>query len=228
MPTTRRIVDRAANCSRRLLIETGRELRQARLDRGLSARAVARAVDLSATTVSRLERGLVPEASVLTLARIHEALGLDLSLRTYPGGEPIRDAAHARLLGRFRARLHPSLRISTEVPFPAPGDRRAWDLLVAGRGFRLGVEAESNPNDVQALSRRLMLKERDGRVDRLILLLPGTAGVGRFLEAAGTLLLAQFPLDGDRAMAFLEAGLEPPANAIVVLRRSRRFPDGRV
>ncbi len=50
-------------------------------------------------------------------------------------------------------------------PLPIPGDRRAWDALVASGGRRAGCEAETHLGDIQALERKLALKLRDGAVD---------------------------------------------------------------
>jgi len=41
---------------------------------------------------------------------LHALVGLDLSVKSYAGGSPLRDRAHAALLARLRARLHPRLR----------------------------------------------------------------------------------------------------------------------
>src|SRR5207237_5268388 len=112
--------------------------------------------------------------------RLATIVGLDASFRLFPGGDPMRDAGHAQLLERLRARIHPTLRWSIEVPLPILGDRRAWDALIGGNGWREGVEAETGLRDGQALSRRLELKRRDGAVDGIILLAPATKRVREF------------------------------------------------
>jgi transcriptional regulator with XRE-family HTH domain len=149
--------------------ELMREARESRFGYGLSQDDVARAIGMSRSRYSRIERGLVPTVSLVTAAEMLAVVGLDLSVRTYPSGEPIRDAAHAALLERLRRLLHGSLRWRTEVPLPDPRERRAWDAVVSGRDaiglWQMGVEAETRPRDLQALERRLALKERDGGVD---------------------------------------------------------------
>jgi len=212
-------VDLGAARGRNLVRIAGRELREARTDRGLSLKAVGGAVSLSISYVSRIERGLVDSVSILDLARLHAVVGLELSLKAFPSGEPIRDVAHARLLGRLRKRLHQSLRWSLEVPLPAPGDRRSWDALIKGPRWRYGVEAETAPRDAQALCRRLQLKERDGDVDGVILLLDSTVQTRRFLREAAELLRETFPIDGKRALELLAAGVNPGGRSIVVLPR---------
>ena len=178
---------------------------------------MGQAAGLSASTVSRIERGVAGQVSVVTLARLLAIVGLDLSARAFAGGQPIRDAAHARLLGALRVRLHRSLRFVREVPLPNPGDRRAWDAVVSGVGWSIGVEAETAPRDEQALERRLMLKVRDGGVDGALLLLPRTRRTAEFLAVAGDGLRSLFPVDGTRALGLLGAGVDPGGNAIVVI-----------
>ena len=192
------------------------ELRAARLDRGLSGTAVARATGLSQPQYSRIERGLSADLSIQQVSRLLAAVGLELSVRTFPTGEPLRDAAHVALLGRFRKTMHRSLRFRTEVPFPHPGDRRAWDAVVSGGGWSVGVEAETRPRDRQALERRLALKQRDGGTDHLILLLLNSKYNRDLVRTHEEVFAERFPLPGRRAVELLAAGVNPGASAIVL------------
>ena len=151
-------------------------------------------------------------------------LGLDTSLKFYPAADPIRDRAQLALLERLRARCHPTLTWLTEVPFPRPGDLRAWDAVIHGfaspaghQRVRGAVEAETRPVDVQALDRKLALKERDGGAEWLILLLADTRHNRALLAGPGAALKARFPLDGRRALELLGAGVDPGANAVILL-----------
>jgi len=241
--TRERPVDRGLVRGRRLIVEGGHGLRVTRQDRGLSLLEVGRAAGLSASAVSRIERGLVPSVSVIALARLHAVIGLDLTMRAYPGGQPVRDAAHAALLADLRATLHRDLRWSIEVPLPLPGDQRAWDALISGArsaadrragrdagrdagggepSWRYGVEAEMSPRDGQALLRRLHLKERDGDVDGVILLLRPTQQARAFVRESSDAVRAAFPCAGPRALELLRAGVEPEGSAVIVLPPKRR------
>lgn len=222
MATRQRPADVGTDRARRLIDATGREIRDARRDRDLSLADVGRAVDLSESTVSRIERGLVGHVSVADLARLHAAVGLELSVKSYPGGAPIRDSAQLDLIAEFCAVLHPSLGWSTEVPLPSAGDPRAWDVVVRGDSWRTGVEAETGPRDSQALVRRIRLKQRDGEVDSVVLLLRSTVRTRRFLAEAGEHVRAAFPGDGVVALARLRAGSDPRENAVIVLPGRRR------
>lgn len=200
-----------------LVRHAGHEIRQARLDRGLSVAATGRAAHLSTSTVSRIERGLVARVSVYDLARLNAVVGLELSIRSYTAGQPVRDVAHGELLADFRRHLHRAIRWAIEVPLPIPGDRRAWDAQVRGDHWVYGVEAETAPRDAQALVRRLQLKQRDGRVDGVLLVLRRTLQTRRFLSESGQLLGSVFPTDGRRVRELLAAGVNPGGSSVIVL-----------
>jgi len=186
---------------------------------GLSCRDVGAAVGLSAAEVSRIERGLVDGVSVVALASLLSVVGLELAARAYPAGDGIRDAAHARLLARFRRRLHADLSMPLEVPLPDPRDLRAWDAAIVpkDRSWRYGVEAETHPSDGQDLARRLMRKQRDGGMDGVILLLPDTRTTRAVLRDFASLLADQFPIPGVVALRRLAAGMNPGGNAVAVV-----------
>ncbi len=155
--------------------------------------------------------------TVADLAQFAGAVGLQLSLRMYPGGEALRDAGQTRLLERFRRRLHAGITFGFEVPLPMPGDQRAWDMLLRGEAWRCGVEAETGPRDGQALNRRLELKRRDGEVDHVLLILPNTRRVRAFLGETGALLRTNLPGGQKVILDRLAAGENPRTSAILVL-----------
>jgi len=150
------------------------------------------------------------------IGAIAAVVGMNLNIRVYPTGDAIRHAAHARLLQRFRRELHPSLRWHTEVPFPDPGDLRAWDAVTGRDGWRAGIEAETVIDDTQALDRKLALKRRDGGADYVILVVADTPRNRRALAAAGS-ALADLPLRSRAVLAALRSGTDPGASGIVLL-----------
>ena len=224
MAARERPVDRGSRLASQAIIRLGTEIRLARVGAGLSVDAVAAAVGISNAEVSRIERGLSPRVPAISLGRLAGAVGLDVALKAFPGGDPLRDAGQQALIASFGRLLHPSLRWATEVPLPISGDARAWDGLVAGLSWRHGVEAEMQPGDEQALLRRLRLKERDGQVDGVLLVLPNTRRVKAFLRAAGGELRAMFPVPGPVATTRLAAGDDPGGSSVLVLpgRYARR------
>ena len=217
MVTKQRPTAIGAARGRRILGDLVGESRTARLDRGLSLRDVGRAVGLSQPSMTRFEHRLIEDVGIIRMAQILSVVGLELSARAYPGGQPLRDAGHVRLLSRFRAHLHPSLVWATEVPLPAAGDLRAWDGMVRGPTWRYGTEAETHPTDAQALARRTDLKQRDGQVDGVLLVFPDTRHIRLFLAAAMDVFMPSFPIPGRRALELLAAGIDPGGNSVIVL-----------
>jgi len=214
-----RRLDRARRLVSRALVALGEEFREARIAAGLTQRAVAAAAGISGSELSRIEHGRAPHVAYETLVKIGSVLGLDVPLRAFPNGVAVRDAAQMGLLARFRSLLPPSMRHRSEVPIrPADaGDRRAWDLVVDGAGWSVGVEAETRLRDVQALCRRIALKARDGGTDRVLLLVADTRHNRHVLRLAADDFASLFPGSRRDALDALRAGRLPPSNAVVLL-----------
>jgi transcriptional regulator with XRE-family HTH domain len=217
MGSQRRAIIEASARGRALTTRVLDELRAARVDRDISGASLARTVGMSTAQYSRIERGLTHGITIGQASVLLAGVGLELSVRAFPAGEPIRDAGHAKLLGRFRARLHGSIRFQTEVPFPNPGDLRAWDVVLSGGGWRHGYEAETRPHDRQALERRLALKSRDGAVDGVSLLLLDSRHNRDFVRANADALSERFPVPGPRALELLGAGIDPGRGSVILL-----------
>lgn len=219
MSTAERRMDRARQASRSIQEEVGRDLRRARLSHDLSLVQLAAASGLSRSQISRIERAELPHVALEDLVTVGALLGLRVWVRSFPNGVPLRDTAHLALLERLRSILHPSLGWAQEVPvaLPGSGDLRAWDATIRGEPWRIGVEAETRARDAQELERRLALKQRDGHVDHLILLLADTRWNRRAVRAAGAGLTSLLPLDGPRILDALRAGREPEGSGIVLL-----------
>lgn len=217
MGSQHRAIEEGIAKGRALTAQVLADLRGARIDRGISGASLARSVGISTAQYSRIERGLTEGVSIEQATVLLAGVGLELSVRTFPAGQPIRDAGHARLIARFRARLHSSLRLKTEVPFPDPGDLRAWDVVVSGAGWRHAYEAETRPRDRQGLERRLALKLRDGAVDGLSLLLLDSPHNRDFVRANRDVLVERFPIPGRRALELLGAGVDPGPGSVILL-----------
>ena len=215
MPAHQRLMSSATEHSRDILRDFGRELRTARVNRALSQTTVARVIGVSQAQISLIERGDYPTVSILTLARLAAAVGLELSVKGFPAGQPIRDKAHVALLERFRRAVGAGWRMAAEVPLPIRGDKRAWDRLMRGFGFTFGVEGEMHPTDMQELGRRLGLKKRDGGVDRLILVMPDSKWCRQLV--AYNELRVTFPIRSAAALDALRNGRDPGGDAIVLI-----------
>ncbi|HEY6571171.1 MAG TPA: helix-turn-helix transcriptional regulator, partial [Candidatus Limnocylindrales bacterium] len=153
MPARESPRDRGRRTARRSLAEVVGDLRSTRLALGLTQEQVANAAGVSRSYVGRLERDEIKQPGINSIASVAAALGLRLRLALYPEGEPIRDRVQLRLLGAFRARLHPSLGWRTEVPLPIQGDRRAWDAVVIAHDGWTAIEAISRLGAVDATLR---------------------------------------------------------------------------
>ncbi len=217
MATRERSVDRGNRLARRALLTLGEEVREARFAAGLSQARVASASATSHATIGRIERGEQSGASLALLSRVCAAVGLDLSVRAYPGGDPTRDSGHVRLLARFRARLGPALTWRTEVLLPGFRDPRSWDAVISDRRTVVGVEAETRLRDLQALQRRIATKSRDGGVARVILVVADTAANRRVLAAGREYLRGSLPLDAREMLARLGSSELPGAGGVIVL-----------
>jgi len=118
MATTERWGDRGTRIGMRMLRSVGNDFREARVAAGLSQESVANAAQLSRAHYSRIENGQIANLSLLEAARIANVLGLDLSIRLYPGGNPLRDGAQVKRLATLLREVGPPLSYRTEVPLP--------------------------------------------------------------------------------------------------------------
>lgn len=190
--------------------------RELRLAAGLTQASVARACGIARTTYADLERGRTTQIGLLRASIVSAVLGQDLSVKLYPFGPPVRDAAHLRLLSQVVDRISPMWRITHEAPMPIEGDRRAWDLLLEGPAS-IGVEAETRPGDLQALERSLHLKQRDSGVKRVLLVVRGSKRNRLLIRAILPELRMAFPLGTAEVMRALHEGRDPGADGLAVL-----------
>ena len=195
----------------------GDELREGRIQAALTQRELGAIVGISAAAVGRIERGESPHVAYETLVLIASAVGLDIPLRAYPNGDPVRDAPQLALLAALRSLLPADLRHRTEVPLGIAGDLRAWDEVIEGQGWSLPTEAETRISDVQALSRRLALKCRDAGLETMLLVVADTRHNRHVLRLAAAELAERFPVRGRDALAALRRGAKPSGSAILLV-----------
>jgi transcriptional regulator with XRE-family HTH domain len=221
MSSSMRAVVRARRAAETDRVRAGVELRRARAAAGLSLRAVSHASGISPSHISRIERGRLVCVSMEQVAVLSAVVGLDARLRLYPGGDPLRDMGHVRLLGRFRDLLPAWVRFVTERPLPIAGDPRAWDGSISGLDGlgqfpdQLDVEAETRITDLQAQTRRIALKVRDAGAPCVLLVVADTQGNRDAIRAAGPSIRADFPISPRRALAALREGRHPGGSALI-------------
>ena len=81
---------------------------------------------------------------------------------------------------------------------------------------RVGVEAETVLDDLQALQRDINLKQHDADLERMILLVRGSRRNRDILRGANA-LRRDFPIETRGALAALARGRDPGGNGIVIL-----------
>jgi hypothetical protein len=141
---------------------------------------------------------------------------LDLTLRTFPMGPPVRDKAQLALLAKLQTAA-PDIRWAVEVPLPILGDRRAIDLVGRAPNGSVGAELESRLVDWQAVARRALLKQRDAGLEAMLIVLPDTRHNRSTIAAAGAAVAASFPLRSRAIMTPLRQGRIPAANGVLFL-----------
>ena len=217
MATRTRAIDEAERRWQHLARELGDELRAGRHVRGVTQSAVARAIGVSQSEISRRELGQARRLAGEAIAVHGAAIGLKLSMKLWPTGGGIRDAAQARYIAGFIARVGRPWRVSLEAPVPLPGDLRAADIVLSAGELRIVVEVITRLADLQAQLRAAQLKARDLRASRLVIVVAGTHANRRALAVARSTLVQSFELDTQRVLAALAAGRDPGRDAIVAL-----------
>jgi len=223
MPTRERYADRGTRTARSDAVRLGSDLRSARVAAGLSLRNVGEVAGISGSQISRIERGLASATSVAQLARIGAVVGLDVRIRAYPGGDPLRDAGQLQVTYRFRKRLPADVTIRLEVPLPIPGDLRAWDMILGhlldeeGRFRAMPVEVESRISDAQAQIRRIQLKLRDSDMEIALVVVADTPSNRRAIAAASGIIAGMFPISPRKALAALAEGRYPGGSSLIFI-----------
>jgi hypothetical protein len=210
-------LDQALEDTRRVIGMIGGEIRNGRHTAGLSLRAAGRSVAMSHAQFGRIERGEMEGLTINQASRACAAVGLKLVVRIYPDSDAVLDAPQLALLERFRARIGGTGNWAREVPLPIAGDRRAWDAVVEIGGHRIAIEAEARLRDLQALERRITLKQRDGGLPIVVLVVNDTATNRAILKVHDREIRASFPLDGRAILAAIDGGRSPVANGIVLM-----------
>ena len=217
MATRVRTLDEARRIWQRLALELGDELRTGRHVLGVTQKQVGAAIGVSASEISRRELGRSGRFTGEKMAIHAAAVGLKLSIKLYPVGGGIRDAAQARYVAAFVARVGRPWKVTLEAPIPLPADLRAVDVLLSSERGRIAVEVITRLTDIQAQVRAAQLKARDIGATRLILVIAGTHANRRALAAARPTLTGAFDLDARHLLTELGAGRDPGRDGIVLL-----------
>ena len=200
-----------------MLREVGRELRVARITRGMRQADVAVRLGTSIAHVSRVEHGLISGLGLVSLSRQAAVVGLKPWLRLFPSGPRPMDHAQLELFRRFRDRIGSAWSVTVEAPMPIRGDLRAADALIAIPGCRCMVEVITRLADVQAQLRAARLKQRDLGADRLVLIVASNGTNRRAIRAAGPTVLDSLPLGTKGVLRALVENRDPGDDGLVLL-----------
>ncbi|MBA2633560.1 MAG: helix-turn-helix transcriptional regulator [Chloroflexi bacterium] len=217
MPTRTRSLDEARRVWHRTAQEIGDQLRTGRHALGVTQTQIGAAIGVSGSEISRRELGRSRRLTGQKLASHAAAVGLRLSVKLYPVGGGMRDAAQSRYVAAFVARVGRPWKVTLEAPIPLAGDLRAVDVLLTSGQARIAVEVITRLADLQAQVRAAQLKARDISATRLVLVIAGTHANRTALASARAALLSSFDLDSRRLLADLAAGRDPGRDGIVTL-----------
>ncbi len=215
MPIRHSPLDMATTRATRQLDRTIGDLVLSRRMASLAQARVAEAIGVSRSTVAAWEQRRV-EPSLSQLCRWAAILGLDASLRTFPAGDPLRDAGQLRLIERFRRLLGAGWEWRTEVPVTFdPRDHRAFDAVIRRGSRSAAIEAIVRLTDGQGQIRPIVAKQTAARVACVILLLADTRHNRLAVASGAPTIEPAFPIGPRRALALLRSGDLPPDNAMV-------------
>lgn len=146
------------------------------------------------------------------------AVGLDVSIRTFPGGSPLRDAGQLHLLSRFRDSIGPRWSWRMEVAVSGdPRERRSFDAVIERGVDRAAVEAVTRLVDAQAQVRSIALKQEAAAIAVVLLVLNDSRQNRLAVKLAEPVLLPSFPSPPRPSLAALRSGRLPAANAIILI-----------
>jgi transcriptional regulator with XRE-family HTH domain len=201
-----------------LTTRTLRELREGRLERGLSQREVSAALGCTQAGYAKFEAGMTAP-SVVRLSEVASVLGFEISLGLHPLGDPIRDKGQQALAKRLRAVLGSGWRVAgQEAALAISGDLRGWDVdLRHASGQFVGIDCETRIRDVQALVRRTHLRERDGGADQILLVLSDSGHNRRLADDLREALGEPYRTSARVILAALREGRPLPGSGVVLV-----------
>jgi transcriptional regulator with XRE-family HTH domain len=195
----------------------GATVRRVRIRQGLRQIDLASACGVSATTISRIERGHLQDLSLATIRRVASVLEIRVDLTPrWRGGDLDRllNSRHSALHEQVARDLapRPAWTFRPEVSFAIYSERGIIDILAfhTGRRALLVIELKTDIADVNELVGTLDRKARlarqiaadlgwevpkDATVSAWVIVAPGRTNRRR-IHAHGAMLRAAFPMDG--------------------------------
>lgn len=188
---------------------------------GISQRALAQQLGISQAQLWRIEERQIADVSLRRLCEMASLLGLEPALTLHPLGDPIRDKGQQALGRRFDGLLAAAWSVTSEALLPLPGDLRSWDRLLRLIGARerhlVGVDLESRVRDVQDLVRRSRLRERDGGVDAILIVLSDSATNRSLVDQLSEALGPAYATPSRAIRAALRMGHPLPGSGVLLV-----------
>ncbi len=197
-------------------------MRSAREDAGLSLRRLSRAAGISHSTLLTLERGQF-DPSTEVLARVGEALGMELSLRLYPGTGPLlRDHVQAIMEEGLLRLLHPRWQPDLEVWVTQPV-RGVIDVVLEADDAREPLVATESQSELRRLEQQVRwahakadaLAQARARPSSRLLLLRNTRRTRAAVSEHARLVGAAYPARAADAFAALTGDQPWPGAALL-------------
>lgn len=205
---------------RRTSFRFAEDYRELRLRVGVSQRAVAMAIDVDRSVITRLEQG-DPTVGPAIRARACAVLGAHFRMQLYPERSAmIYDAAHARLVERVISLAGAGWKMEPEAPLPG---RRSVDLCLSSPLCVVLMEVESRIRRLEEIQRELHAK-RDAVLVRagpeqcvhVVLALPPTHHHRELVRTHPNLVAAAFPVSSAQIRRALGAPAQPfPGDGIL-------------
>lgn len=200
-PQNRTAIREGERALRRQSTRVAEELRVLRLRSGASQAAIADAIGVSRSLISKLEQGN-PGIALRTRFRVAAVLGADLRLTAFEGsGALIRDAQQAAIIDVLLQARDPRWRPTIEAAVPGPG-RRSVDLRLDSPAHIVLIEVETHLSSLEEIIRELHAKRQafqdasPGEVARpihLVLVLPATRHHRSIVRDHPEVIRAAFP-----------------------------------
>jgi transcriptional regulator with XRE-family HTH domain len=210
---------------RQLRLSLGQQIRELRLESGVTLTALARAAGIDPGFLSRIEAG-VAHPSLEILIAIAACLGADFSARLFPGSGPrLHDRFQAPIVDALIRGLHPRW-----VPLPelaVPRARGVIDLVLSDRGgaITIACECHSEVRDLERVIRRsnekaaaLLELGRHGADVSTLLILRSTMATRSVARVYESTLRSAYPARSADALAALFGNRDWPGAAIVWAR----------
>jgi transcriptional regulator with XRE-family HTH domain len=214
---------------RHVSVRIGDDVRELRLDAGVSLRQLGEATGIDASHLARIEKATA-HASVATLNSVAVALGANLSLRFYADAGPrIHDRFQAPMIEGLLRLLHPDWKPRLEVVVPG-NLRGVADILLTHRIQPIVVvgEAQSQFRRIEQQLRWMAEKTAafeasrpDGSSVSRLLILRSTEATRAVANRYAATLSTAYPARSIEVYDALINGSRWPGSGIVWMRLER-------